>query len=115
MLSASLCDKINGVVCAEQAKLLERVAAHLAQEVDAAEMPVSAESDWTEEELNELLKAGEPKTGAEIAELIQSGALGNGAWSEMVNPDITDPVEWVKALRQDMAKKRKLHWGDSDG
>src|SRR5437879_3936160 len=96
----------------EQAKLLERVAAHLAQEVHEPELTVPTEIDWTEEELSELLKPSEPKTGAEIATMIDSGELNTSAWSEMVNSHITDPVEWVKALRRDMSRKRHLDWGD---
>src|SRR5258708_6409233 len=90
----------------EQAQLLERVAAHIAQEVDENGI------DWTEDELTELLKPGEPKSGAEIAAMIESGELDTSAWSEMMNPHITDPVEWVKALRRDMSRKRNLDWGD---
>jgi hypothetical protein len=94
---------------AEQAKLLERVAANLAREVDE---PVheSAESSWTDEELAELFKPSTPKTGAEIAAMIQSGELNTSAWSEMMNPHIIDSVEWVKALRRDMRKRRNLDW-----
>ena len=95
----------------EQAQLLERVAAHLAYEVDETEPVTSTEIDWTEEELSELLKPGEPKTGAEIAAMIESGQLDTNAWSEMMNSHITDPVEWVQALRREMSRKRHLDWG----
>jgi hypothetical protein len=84
---------------AEQAKLLERVAAHLAREVDET-LPDSIDFDWTDEELNELFKPGSPKTGIEIATMLESGELDSTMWSEMINPHITDPVEWVKALRR---------------
>src|SRR4051812_41741200 len=82
----------------EQAKLLERVAAHLVQEVNDADPDVSSEMEWTEEELSELLKPPEPKAGAEIAAMIKSGELDTSAWSDMINPHISDSVEWVKAL-----------------
>jgi hypothetical protein len=95
----------------EQAKLLERVAAHLAHEVDTTAISPDENLNWTDEELAELLKPAEPKTGAEIAAMIESGELATTAWSEMLNPQITDSVEWVKALRLDMAKKRNLDWG----
>jgi hypothetical protein len=68
--------------------------------------------DWTDEELAELLKPGIPKTGAEIAAMVESGELDASAWSEMINPHIADPVEWVKALRSEMARKRNLDWGE---
>jgi len=70
----------------------------------------SKQSEWTDEELAVLLKPGEPKTGAEIASMLQSGELDTTAWSEMLNPDIADPVDWVKA-RTDAAKNRNLDWG----
>ena len=94
----------------EQAKLLERVAAHIALEVDAPIQTADEHLDWTEEELAELLKHGTPKTGAEIAALLTSGAFNTNAWEQMLNPDITDSVEWVKALRRDASKQRKLDW-----
>ena len=84
---------------AEQAKLLGRVAAHLAHEVEVATTSPNEQLAWTDEELTELLKPSSPKTGAEIAAMIEAGELNTSAWSEMVNPQITDPVEWVKALR----------------
>ncbi len=90
----------------EKAKLLERVAAHLAQELDEIEQPISAEMEWTDEELSELLKPSEPKTGAEIAAMLRSGEINTGLWSEMINPHVEDPVEWVKALRKEMRRKR---------
>jgi hypothetical protein len=88
---------------AEQAKLLERVAAHLARDLDEPEIESDALT-WTDEELAELLKPSTPKTGAEIAAMIRSGELGAGAWSEMAHPEMTDSVEWVKALRRQIAK-----------
>ncbi|SRR5258706_12309929 len=94
----------------EQAKLLERVAVHLALEVDTVATPLDEQLDWSDEELAELLRPATPKTGAEIAAMIESGELATTVWSEMVNSHITDPVEWVKALRQDMARKRNLNW-----
>jgi hypothetical protein len=94
----------------EQAKLLERVAAHLALEVEAPLPDVNENLDWTEEELAELLKPGTPKTGTEIAAMLTSGELSTSSWSEMLNPHITDPVEWIKALRRDAARQRKLDW-----
>ena len=96
----------------EQAKLLERVAANLAREVDEPDQSLNDDSDWTEEELEELFKPVKPKTGAEIARMIESGELGSTAQSEMINPDIDDPVEWLKALRKEIGKKRNLDWGN---
>ncbi len=95
----------------EQARLLERVAAHLAREVNEPAPEAEESLDWTDEELAELLKPGSPRTGAEIAAMIESGELDTNAWSEMINPHITDPVEWLKALRRDISKRRNLDWG----
>jgi hypothetical protein len=92
----------------EQAKLLERIAAHLAHEVDDLGPETDERLTWTDEELNELLKPGTPKTGKEIVAMIKSGAFGTSAWSDMVNPHITDSVDWVKALRRDMSKRSYL-------
>jgi hypothetical protein len=95
---------------AEQARLLERVAANLAREVETVGHALNDGQAWTDEELAEVLKPATPKTGAEIAAMIESGELNADAWSEMINPHITDPVEWLKALRSDMSKKRNLDW-----
>ena len=97
---------------AEQAKLLERVAANLAREVNSPEQSQPSELEWTNEELTELFKPSEPRTGKEIAAMLQSGELGAITGSETINPDISDPVEWVKALRREMAKRRYLDWDD---
>jgi hypothetical protein len=48
-----------------------------------------------------------PKTGAEIVAMLeQMDAI------EFVDPDIQDPVEWVKAQRQKEADRLKSYWGD---
>ena len=80
--------------------------------VDDAEEPPEEDFDWTDEELAELFKPGVPKTGVEIAAMIASGVFDNSDWSRMINPHITDSVEWVKALRRNAARKRNLNWGD---
>ena len=49
---------------------------------------------WTEEELQQLLTP-EPKTGAEIAAM-----LAQMPPIEFVDPEITDPVEWVQTQRR---------------
>lgn len=97
---------------AEQAKLLERVAAHLATSVEEAEPVAEERLDWTVEELKELLSPSQPKTGAEIAALITAGGLDTSEWAMMINPHITDAVEWVKALRRDSKRHRNLDWGN---
>ncbi len=96
----------------DQARLLEQVAAHLAREVNKPVSEIDEPRDWTDAELAELLKPGSPKAGAEIAAMITAGELGSNDWSEMINPEITDPVEWLKALRRDMSSKRHLDWDD---
>jgi hypothetical protein len=95
----------------EQARLLERVAANLAREVDTANPVFLEEDHLTDAELGDLLRSDRPKSGAEIATMIESGELNADAWSEMINPHITDPVEWLRALRGDMTHNRNLDWG----
>jgi hypothetical protein len=97
---------------AEQAKLLELVAANLAHEVSDAQVEPEERLDWTDEELAELLKPGEPKTGAEIAAMIEAGEFGTKAGSERMYPHLTDSVEWLKTLRRDIWKRRNLDWGN---
>jgi hypothetical protein len=70
------------------------------------EVPVTdwADQPWTEEEIHEMMKP-QPKTGAEIAAMIeQMGPI------ELVDAEITDPVEWVKAQRQKDADRLKPYW-----
>ncbi len=47
------------------------------------------------------------KTGAEIVAMLE-----NMEPVETLYPEIEDPVEWVKQIRRDQAKKRNLDWGD---
>jgi hypothetical protein len=47
----------------------------------------------------------QPKTGAQIAAL-----LANMSPIEFVDPDIDDPVEWVKAQRRKEADRLKPYW-----
>jgi hypothetical protein len=54
------------------------------------------ERPWTDEELAELLKPGEPRTGAEIAAWLNANP-DTGGWTEM---DIPDVGEWVRRLRR---------------
>jgi hypothetical protein len=79
-------------------------------EDSTANRTLDEQRDWTQEELAELLSPSEPKSGAEIAAMINAGGLDMSAWSQMINPHITDSVEWVKALRGDIARKRNLDW-----
>jgi uncharacterized protein (DUF433 family) len=46
-----------------------------------------------------------PKTGAEIAAMLDEMEP-----SEMVDPEITDPVEWIKAQRRKEADRLKPFW-----
>jgi polyhydroxyalkanoate synthesis regulator phasin len=47
------------------------------------------------------------KSSAEIAEMLESmGPI------ELVDPQIEDPVEWVKAQRQKRKDQLKPYWGD---
>lgn len=95
----------------EQARLLERVAANLAHEVESPLQGAPADTAWTDAELVDLLKPAQPRSGAEIAAMIESGELDTRDWSEMANPHITDAVEWLKALRREMSKTRNPDWG----
>jgi hypothetical protein len=94
----------------EQARLLERVAANLAREVDIPSNETGLE--WTEEELDALTEPVTPKTGAEIVAMMESGQLPTLDSIDIANPYIIDPVEWAKALRAEMAKNRNLDWGN---
>lgn len=60
------------------------------------------EQPWTHEELDELMKH-DPKTGAEIVEMIRSGELDTSAWTAM---NITDPVVWLEEVRRKEQEER---------
>jgi hypothetical protein len=47
------------------------------------------------------------KTGAEIVALIESMPP-----IEMTHPEIEDPVEWVKQIREDERRRRLGDWGE---
>lgn len=66
------------------------------------------EQPWTEQELRELMRP-EPKTGAEIAAMIESGEVDTSVWAAM---DIPDVVEWVNNLRQQERLERGLELHD---
>ena len=61
------------------------------------------ERPWTEAEIRELMKP-EPKTGAEIAALIDQ--LDLSEWQAM---DIPDVVEWLKEQRHQEAVRRGVY------
>jgi len=54
------------------------------------------EQPWTAEELRELMRP-DPKSGAEIAAMIESGEIDTSVWAAM---DILDVAEWVQGLRR---------------
>lgn len=58
---------------------------------------------WTEAEIRQLMTP-DPKTGAEIVAMLESGEIDTSTWMEM---DIPDPVEWVKNLR----RQERIHRG----
>lgn len=62
------------------------------------------ERPWTEEEIRELMRP-KPKTGAEIAAMIESGEVDTSVWAEM---DIPDVVEWLQNLRHQERIQRGL-------
>jgi|SRR5450432_81616 len=59
---------------------------------------------WTEAEIHELMTP-HPRTGTEIAAL-----LAEMEPIELVDPEITDPVEWVKAQRRKDSGRLKPYW-----
>jgi len=72
----------------ERLQLIEQVASSVEQVLEAGDLPVS-----------------QPKTGAEIVAMLeQMDAI------EFVDPEIEDPVEWVKAQRQKEADRLKPYW-----
>jgi hypothetical protein len=84
---------------AEQAHLMERLAASVH---DSLTHPVDATPDatpWTAEEIAELTQI-EPMTGTEI---VAAGLTGG--WADM---DITDGAEWVN--EQKRKRKAKHNW-----
>ncbi len=71
----------------ERLQLIEQVASSVEQVLEA-DLPIS-----------------QPKTGAEIVAMLeQMDAI------EFVDPEIEDPVEWVKAQRQKEADRLKPYW-----
>lgn len=54
-------------------------------------------------------KMNTPKTGAEIVALLETMDP-----IELIYPEITDPVEWVKQIRLDQQKKRGLYDNGDD-
>ena len=61
---------------------------------------------WTEAEIREMMKPN-PKTGAELAAMIEQMQP-----IEFVDPDITDPVEWVRVQREKDEKRIHQLWQD---
>lgn len=72
-------------------------------ELQAAETLPWEERPWTAEELAEMLPAAEPGTGAEIADLIESGEVDLSSWGELPMDNV---VEWVKQQRQQRRQAR---------
>lgn len=71
---------------------------------DATDALPWEERPWTEEEIRALIQP-DPKTGAEIAAMIESGEIDTSEWAAM---DIPDSVEWVKNLRRQQRRQRGL-------
>jgi hypothetical protein len=64
------------------------------------------EQPWTAEELHELM-CPDPKTGAEIAAMIESGEVDTSVWAAM---DIPDVVEWINEQRHQRMQRRTEQW-----
>ncbi len=75
----------------ERLQLIERVASSIERDIDAAPSAV-----------------GQAKTGAEIVAMLEAMDP-----IEFVDPEIEDPVEWVKAQRRKRADRLKPY-RDSD-
>ena len=58
---------------------------------------------------NDEMSSATPKTGAEIVAMLEQMEP-----IEFVDPDILDPVEWVKAQRRKEAERLKPYWGDDE-
>lgn len=56
------------------------------------------ETEWTDEEIAELMRHGEPQTGAEIAKSPEVGS-----WA---HKGIEDSVEWINEQRRKRREKR---------
>lgn len=56
------------------------------------------ERPWTEEEIRALVKP-DPKTGAEIAAMIESGEIDTSEWAAL---NLPDSVEWVRQQRRQL-------------
>ena len=63
---------------------------------------LSEDRPWTEEEIQEMLKPGTPKTGAEIAAEIEKEG---GGWEHY---GITDSAEWVEEQRR--KRRERNQW-----
>ena len=77
----------------ERLKLIEQVASSVEREIEAAP---------SGEEQIDRLQADQAKTGAEIVAMLETMEP-----IEFVDPDIEDPVEWVKAQRRKRANALK--------
>lgn len=64
---------------------------------------VEDETPWTEEEIAEFLKPGEPLTGAEIVKILMEDTTPS-AWD-----DAPDGATWVRQQRE---ARRKRLWGE---
>ena len=62
------------------------------------------EPTWTEAEIRALMKP-DPKTGAEIAVMIESGEIDTSIGAEL---DIPDVVKWLENLRRQERMERGL-------
>jgi hypothetical protein len=67
------------------------------------EVPLSP--TWTTLEIDALLNKQQPRTGAEIVALMESGALEISSWEAL---NIDDPVAWVRMQREEQVRKRGL-------
>lgn len=112
-LGAGLCQELLADQAGQQASTTpERETAHhnganglvkTAELASQDEIPWE-EQPWTQEELRELMRP-DPKSGAEIAAMIESGEVDTSVWAAMNIPDV---VEWVQELRRQERIERGL-------
>jgi hypothetical protein len=99
-MATSALDKIFEMIDDLSPSEKQQVVDHITESVQTETDTPPDDLVWTEEELAELLKPGEPLTGRQM---IEAGVFG--VWKDL---DIEDSVEW---LAQQRARRRdKFKW-----
>ena len=101
-LTRELVEQLQQLTEDQQRKVLEFARTLRDQSAEAA----WENQPWTEDEIRDMMKPS-PKTGAELAAMIEHMQP-----IEFVDPDITDPVEWVRVQREKDEKRIHQLWQD---